>query len=147
MPAGPALSERVSRGVLVRGFLSLATNPGSMTFLLAACWRDSPPRARWRATGLIHTFEHRRQVIFQTLSGPRDTVIEARAALTEAGYFVLGAPRPEAVQCLAPTEGEALLSVESSDSYVVRAIEHLDGWRHRMTMTTPQRAVGIGGQG
>lgn len=102
------------------------------------CRRDPPRAGGARAitteSNLMHT---------TTLSGPADTVRDARAQLTDAGYFVLSAPSDT---WLAVADGDELLSVDGSHSDVARHVERL-GWRHRSTSARQGRAVRIGGQG
>jgi hypothetical protein len=75
-----------------------------------------------------------------TLSGPADTVREARAALAVKGYFVLSAARAMGLEL---AEGEAFLSVDGMHSDVASAVERL-GWRHRACIDHPRPLTKIG---
>jgi hypothetical protein len=82
------------------------------------------------------------------LSGPADTVREARSLLTENGYTVLDRPVNMGHELVA---GDEFVSVEGGHSDVASVIEAL-GWRHRATVarlepTMPAVALGAKGRG
>ena len=73
------------------------------------------------------------------MSGPADTVREARDLLGHAGYTVLDRAVTMGLELAG---GEEFLSVAGGHSHVASVVEHL-GWRHRATVGSLQPAMPV----